>query len=242
MKVLPVLGKQDGVEEFWKDLVTLGVQEDYNNPQAIVVLGGDGTLLGAQRQYFKRNIPFIGVGFGRVNFLLNRNIGTAFQFYNKLRDARWKTFVDIGMRADITTDNGVQKAIAFNDIYIKSIDPTSVVLLELNTKEYMNEEVNGDGLIIASPQGSTAYNRNAGGTILPLGSRLWSVTGICTQKKLQATVLQQEVHIGILRGKAIVVTDNKAFRDVKEVRIVPSRYNTTICFDDRENFEQRRYS
>lgn len=241
MKILPVFGKQDGVKEFWQELVALGVKENYDNPEVIVVFGGDGTMIGAQRQFYKRSIPFVGVGFGRVNFLLHRNIKTAFQFYNKLKNAQWKTFTDNAMRAYITTDNGIQNGIAFNDIYIKSIDPTAVIVLELNTKEYVDEMVDGDGLIIASPQGSTAYNRNAGGTILPLGSRLWCVTGICTQKKLHTTVAQQEVRIKVVRGNAVAVTDNKAFCNVKEMRIVPSQYSTTIYFDGSENFEQRRY-
>ncbi|XLQ20516.1 MAG: NAD(+)/NADH kinase [Candidatus Moraniibacteriota bacterium] len=242
MKILPVLGRQDGVGEFWKELQMLGVEEDYDNPEAIVVLGGDGTLLGAQRKYYKRHIPFVGIGFGSVNFLLNRTITTPFQLYAKLQNAQWNTFAERGMRAYIETENGFKNGIAFNDIYIKSVDPTGIVEVKLNTLEYKDETVSGDGLIVSSPQGSTAYNRTAGGTILPLGSKLWCVTGICTQNRLQATVLQREIQIKVIRGSAIAVTDNKLFCEVHSVRIVPSRYSTSICFDAKENFEQRRYN
>jgi len=242
MKILPVIGRQARARKFWEGLVALGVKEDYDNPDAILVLGGDGRFLGAQRDYYKMGKPFVGVGFGSVNFLLNRTIDSPKKLYEKLKQNDWTTFDIGGLRAQIRTVDGLCKGIAFNDIYFKSTDPTGVIRLELNTREFVGMEVAGDGLIVASPQGSTAYNRTAGGTILPLGSTLWCLTGICTQKKLRVTVAQQEISVQVVRGDAIVVTDNKAFSNVEEVIITPSQYSTTICFDAKENFEQRRYN
>ncbi len=242
MKILPVLGRQKGVNDFWKELLSFGIKEEYNNPDMILVFGGDGTLLGAQRDYYKMKKMFIGVGFGSVNFLLNRTIISPAELYEKLKKDRWTTFSIRGIKADICTQDGDYKGIAFNDVYLKSTNPTGVVRLKLNTKEFPGVDVSGDGLIIATPQGSTAYSRNAGGTILPLGSTLWCLTGICTQKKLRVTVAQQEIVIQIVQGNAVFVTDNKEFQNVQEVRIIPSIYETVIAFDREENFEQRRYN
>ncbi len=242
MKVLPVLGRQEGVREFYNELLINGIEEDYHNPEIILVLGGDGTMLGAQRQYYKRNVPFLGVGFGDINFLLHRRIEQPVQLVMALRKKNWKHFLTSGLRAYIDTDIGRQNGIAFNDIYIKSASPTGVVRLRINTNEYQSKVVRGDGLIIASPQGSTAYNRTAGGTILPIGSSLWAVTGICTSEKFNTAVRQQQVEIDTLRGPAIAVTDNKIFTDVQKIKIVPSRYTTEILFNSKENFEQRRYT
>lgn len=242
MKILPIIGWQEEAKEFWHELQKLGVKEEYDNPDKILVLGGDGTLLGAQRDYYKMNKPFVGVGFGSVNFLLNRNIKSPVALHKKLQEDQWVQFAARGMRAEIYAKDGVHKGIAFNDIYLKAMDPTGVVRLELNTKEYSSANIFGDGLIVATPQGSTAYSRNAGGTILPLGSALWCLTGICTQKKLRVTVAQQEINIRVLRDSAVLVTDNKAFHDVEKVKINPSAYAVNICFDVGENFEQRRYN
>ena len=242
MRVLPVLGKQKGVREFYDDLLMNGIEDDYHNPEIILVLGGDGTMLGAQRQYYKRDIPFLGIGFGDINFLLHRQIKQPVQVAIALRKRNWKYFLAGGLRAYIDTDIGRQNGIAFNDVYIKSANPTGVVRLQINTNEHQNKVVRGDGLIIASPQGSTAYNRTAGGTILPIGSGLWAVTGICTSEKFNTAVSQQRIDIKILRGPAIAVTDNKIFTDVQKIKIVPSRYTTEILFDPKENFEQRRYA
>ncbi len=243
MKILPVLGKQNGVQEYWQELLKMGIVEDYNNPEYILVLGGDGTMLGAQRHYYKRNIPFIGVGFGNINFLLNRNFKMPSQLIMALGKTQWKECESQGMRVFVDTEQGTQKAIAFNDVYVKSAHPAGVVRLSLETNEYDGVSVSGDGIVVASPQGSTAYNRNAGGTILPLGSRVWCITGICTQHRLHTTVAQQKVQLKVnKKTPAIAVTDNKIFSEVKAVRIVPSRYIIKIFFGNKENFEQRRYN
>jgi len=240
MKVLPVIGWQKEAKGFWQQFKKLNVKEEYDNPDKILELGGDGALLGAQRDYYKLNKPFIGVGFGSVNFLLNRSIDTPTDLYEKLEKNEWVDFLAQAIEADIITKSGTQKGIAFNDIYLKAVDPTGTITLKLNTHEYSDLEVKGDGLILATPQGSTAYSRNAGGTILPLGSKLWCLTGICTQNKLGVVVAQQEVQIDVVCGEAVLITDNKIFEQVESVRIMPSNFKTVIGFDTNENFEQRR--
>lgn len=243
MKVLPVIGNQKETKSFWYALQELGIQEEYDNLEKILIFGGDGTLLGSQRDYYKLGVPFIGVGFGSVNFLLNRNINNPADFYEKLMKDVWVNFLMQAIEVEILTKGGIkQKGIAFNDVYFKAVDPTSSVTLKLDTREYSNLKVKGDGLIIASPQGSTAYNRNAGGTILPLDSGLWCLTGICTQDRLHVTVAHQNIQVKVIRGDAMLVTDNKVFEQVQEVHIMPSNFKTAISFDRGENFEQRRYN
>lgn len=241
MKILPVLGNQEGVAQYWAEMQKYGAEIDEKNPKYIVVLGGDGTFLGAEREYYQLGVPFVGVGFGRVNFLLNHFIGTPKEFMENLEKNNWITFPIYGIDAKIKTKNGLECGIAFNDVYLKSLDPTRVIRLELATREYAKLEVAGDGVIIATPQGSTAYNRNAGGTILPLDSSLWCLTGICTQKRLRVTVSQQEVIIKVQSENVVLVTDNKIFHDALEVKLSPSFYQGMICFGAQENFEQRRY-
>jgi NAD+ kinase len=241
MKILPVLGKQTGVEQYWKEMQSAGVEVDEKNPDYIVVLGGDGTFLGAEREYYHLGVPFVGVGFGQVNFLLNRSIGSAQEFVEKLKKQIWIKFSMFAMEAEIETRSGWEKSMAFNDIYLKALDPTGVARLDLETLEYNHLGVVGDGLIIATPQGSTAYNHNAGGATLPLGSTLWALTGICTSKKIGVAVVQQEIHIAVKSAKVALVTDNKIFYDVQKVKIVPSSEKSVICFSAEENFEQRRY-
>ncbi len=241
MKILPVVGAQKGAQEFLDGIVSEGVVIDEQHPDYIVVLGGDGTFLGAERAYYKMGVPFVGVGFGRVNFLLNRSIASPQKFVEALQRDQWIKFPVHGIRAEIVTESGVHRAIAFNDVYLKSQDPTHVVRLSLTTNEYNKQEIAGDGVIIATPQGSTAYNRNAGGTILPLDSALWCLTGICTQHRVRVVLSHQKIVIDVHTNGVMAATDNDVYRDVKKVMLTPSAYSGIICFNPEENFEQRRY-
>lgn len=242
MNILPVVGHQKGALIFWEKLLALGVKEDFKNPDYILVLGGDGTFLGAERDYYHLQKPFVGVGFGSINFLLNRAIKNPKDLLMRMQEKNWVNFAMHGMDAEITTDEKIEKGIAFNDIYVKSVDPTGVVELELITKEYSALNLKGDGMIIATPQGSTAYNRNAGGTILPLNSMLWCLTGICTAKPIHVAIEHQEIFVKIKRNNAVVVTDNKVFYGARELRITPSQFKAEVCFCGEENFEKRRYN
>ena len=242
MKILPVLSEKAEALTFWEQLKECGVQKELRNPDAIVVVAGDGTFLGAQRKYHNLKKPFIGIGCGSINFLLNRTIRDPQSFYDRLIADNWLRFVSQGIYAKIITEDGIKEGVAFNDIYIKAMDPMSVVGIEVNTAEYSNLNVSGDGLIIATPQGSTAYNRTAGGAILPLGSVLWGLTGICTQNRLRVTVQHQKIKLRIVRGNALAVIDNQMVTHVHEIDISPSEHCAEICFDPGENFEQRRYN
>jgi len=242
MKILPFIGSQIEAQKFWKEFRKLsGVKEDYDKPDVIVVAGGDGTILDAQRLFYEMNVPIVGVGFGSVNFLLNRKIGSPKQLYQKLQDNNWEKFIATGMRAEIVTKDGLQKGVAFNDIYLKSMNPAGVVWLELNADHFDNEQVRGDGLLIATPQGSTAYNRIAGGLILPINEDLWNLKGLYVRNEINTPILHQKVDIRVVRGDTICVTDNKIFENVSSVTIMPSHHSVTILFDHDENFELRRF-
>lgn len=244
MKILPVLGNHEGVAEYWTGIAACDdVVVDADAPDYIVVLGGDGTFLGAERAHYKRGVPFVGVGFGHVNFLLNRSVGDAETFVRSLADdALWRHFPINGIAARITTENGIHTGIGFNDIYVKSANPTHVVRLTITTHEHPQLPVFGDGVIFATPQGSTAYNRSAGGTILPLTSELWCMTGICTQQRIHDVVARQEITIDVHSDDVVAVTDNEVFHNVRRVVLTPSTYKGTIVMGVREQFEQRRYA
>ncbi len=242
MYILPVVGRKKEAEMFWSALQDSGVREDYSNPQAVVVMGGDGTFLHAQRTHYHLGRPFVGVGFGTVNFLLNRTLTDPEYFVKRMRQNQWLQFPAHGIDAQMTTDDGVHSGVAFNDVFIKAMNPAGVVGIEITTAEYRNLVVEGDGVIVASPQGSTAYNRNAGGTILPLGSALWGLTSICAKKRVHVTIQQQQMRMRITRGQALAVIDNEIVPNVHEVVLSPSVHTTEILFDPAEDFERRRYN
>lgn len=244
IRVLPVIGYQEEAQDAWKELQRLGAIEDRENPEYILVLGGDGTFLGGERDFYKMRVPFVGFGFGTLNFLLNQKFSSAEDIFKILQKGEWEECVVYGIKAKIETENGPRECIAFNDVYLKSMEAESSVHFRVFAKECPEEGFydTGDGVIVATPQGSTAYNRSAGGTILPLNSSLWCLTGICDSKKLHVTVDQQSLRIKRGRGKIVLVGDNQVFLDINDVHIFPSKYEVKILFARGENFEKRRYN
>lgn len=152
-----------------------------------VVLGGDGTLLAAARRCADHGAPLLGVNFGKVGFLagfepdsLARNAAAIFG------DRVWTLREVTALRARVTgpgRDTPIE-AIAINDFVITAGPPYRMISLRLGLPDTPDGDgadaasVTGDGLIIATPLGSTAYNVSAGGPIVAPGVEATVVTPI----------------------------------------------------------------
>jgi NAD+ kinase len=165
-----------------------GVEAD-----AILVLGGDGTLLSAARRLGGRQIPLCGVNFGRLGFLASF---TPSQFRDQF-DALAAQKLPISSRqvieasvlgADVPCDPrncddvGAKRrftATALNDAVITAGPPFHMIELELRADGDSGVRYFGDGVIVATPSGSTAYNVSAGGPIIDPSVDAICITPIC---------------------------------------------------------------
>ena len=246
IKILPVIGAQAGAQDFWEELLKLGVKTELTNPDYILVLSGDGGLLGAERNYYKMDVPIIGIGFGTLNFLLNRNFVNPVDLINAIRENQWERLKMQGIRLYMTLNSGDEvNGIAFNEVTIKPMRRTPQAHLSVNLhnddKQY---EVKGDGLIIATPQGSSAYSYEAGNIILPLNSRKWCLTSIAARRvALQKRIPRQEVIVYSKKDDSnlFVVADNKEFNNVVQLRVASSKYQIELLFNPSEDIEERRF-
>ncbi len=246
IKILPVIGPQAGAQDFWEELLKLGVKAEFINPEYIVVLSGDGGLLGAERDYYKMDVPIIGIGFGTLNFLLNRNFVNPVDLINAIRANQWERLKMQGIRLYMTLDSGDEvDGIAFNEVTIKPMRRTPQAHLNVNLyNDGRQYEVKGDGLIIATPQGSSAYSYEAGNIILPLNSRKWCLTSIAARRfSLQKRIPRQKVIVYSKKDdpNLFVVADNKEFNNVVQLRVAPSKYQIELLFDPSEDIEERRF-
>ena len=212
-----------------------------DNPQeadAIIVGGGDGTMLHAIHRYWQLRVPFLGINCGSVGFLLNP-IGTAEDSLQLVRDFR---IINLNlMEVAIATAVETVTLRAFNDVYL-NVKPGTICYGTIQGEHYPKQEFRGDGLVIATAQGSTAYNRNAGGSILPLQNNLLAITGICTYSTLRDVVSQQTLNITITRGEVTANADNQSVAGVKSIVIRPGFSNVALGFSPDYNFESKRYS
>lgn len=134
-----------------------------NKIQAIITLGGDGTLLGAIKRNLIYDIPVLGIHLGKLGFLTEADFGEFESVIESL--AKGNYLIKERMMLEIETEDGLTVS-AINELVVRGKKATSFVGLKLFVGgKYVNSYV-GDGLIVATPTGSTAYNLSAGGPIL----------------------------------------------------------------------------
>lgn len=241
MKYFCFLAETDAVNDvrWWLDSPMIDLVDDPSLADAIIVAGGDGTMLHAIHSLWQNDRPFIGINRGTVGFLLNP-IESEEAFHDLI--ANFRAISLSLMAAEIVTLSGEAVTYhAFNDVYL-NVRPGSICYGSIEGGEYPREEFRGDGLIIATPQGSTAYNRNAGGSILPLQDNLLAITTICAARPLRNVISKQDLTVSIERGEVTVSVDNQSIDAVKSIVIRPNHGRVALGFSRDYNFEKTRYS
>ncbi|MDP3963842.1 MAG: NAD(+)/NADH kinase [bacterium] len=220
--------------EHWRDDVNVSNPVDAD---LIVVAGGDGTLLAAIHKFHELRKPFFGVGRGTVNFMMN-DIANPNDLPRNITDC---VAVDLRLiQAEFITPRGGIVHLASNDTYIKAAKHSGVARMRIETEQEGVFEVDGDGVIIATPQGSTAYNRNAYGPILPLEEgNLWVLNGICTNKRVRRVIKAQRVRM-TFKYPVVGVADSIEVHEVSELVVTPTDKTITLLFREGEPFHERR--
>ncbi len=148
--------------------------------ECILVVGGDGTLLRAARNMAERNVPLIGINTGHVGYLCELEEHTAIEGIRKLLEGE-EYVVEHRMLLEgvcVREDGAGGERIALNDIVIHRCGMLQVIDIVIFVNgEYLNT-YSADGIIIATPTGSTAYSMSAGGPIVDPKADLLVVTPI----------------------------------------------------------------
>lgn len=169
-----------------KDLSTV-------DADVILVMGGDGTLLSAARRLQGRPIPLLGVNFGKLGFLSSFSVSDFQRHFDKLLTGelpmRARLMLEASViSADVTCrytdpqDVAAQRrftATALNDAVITAGSPFHMIEMNLSADGQTSVRFFGDGVIVATPSGSTAYNISAGGPIIQPGVDGFCITPIC---------------------------------------------------------------
>lgn len=141
-------------------------------PDVVVVIGGDGTMLRAIRQHWRDRVPFYGVNTGHLGFLLNTR--TPGPFWERDLRLYQLPLLYVGMTGSA---GNVQESLAFNDCWVeRETGQTAWVEVSVNEKTRMPKVV-ADGLLVATAAGSTSYARAMGATPLPFNANLLTLAG-----------------------------------------------------------------
>ena len=179
--------------------------------QCIITIGGDGTLIQAARDLAGRNIPMLGINRGHLGFLnqvdRTEDIDAAM---DALVNERFRLERRMMLRGTVFHEGKpVFQDIALNEIIATSAEHLRVLRYDLAVNdEYLNEYA-ADGVMVATPTGSTAYNLSAGGPVMAPAGRMMAVTPVCSHTlNARSIVISEEdrVKIGLL-GKGLVTFD-----------------------------------
>jgi NAD+ kinase len=217
---------------------------DPDDCDVLVALGGDGFLLRIMHRPLALARPIFGMNRGTVGFLLNE-----FRAEGLVERISAATRIDVhplGMRA-VTTSGEVANALAFNEVAVTRDSAQSVnIRVSIDGVERLGNFV-GDGLIIATAAGSTAYNLSAHGPILPLGSGLLAVTPVCPfrPRRWRGALLPQSAEI-VLENLDTVkrpVAATADFRELVQIESVSIQQDLSaavqLLFDPDHSLEER---
>lgn len=157
-------------------------------PQVVLSLGGDGTLLRAARLMMGRGVPLLGINLGNLGFLTSAGAGEVEVSLDRLMAGEFTLEPRFTLRAEVHGAGGVEGEDdtvfrALNDVVIHKAGAARVARLEVGVGRPGHEEelgsFSGDGVIVSTPTGSTAYNLSAGGPIVVPEMECTTVTPIC---------------------------------------------------------------
>lgn len=210
----------------------------------IVALGGDGTLLHCLREYHALEKPLFGMNMGSVGFLMNEYRED--DLTGRLQHAQSVTLHPLRMLA-VTCEGEEFKALAFNEVSLfRERRQTAKISIAIDGVKRLDELV-CDGVMVATPVGSTAYNLSAHGPILPLESNVLALTPISAfrPRRWRGALLpsSSRVVFDILESAKRPVSataDSIEVRDIKKVEIWQSESTSfNLLFDPDQPLDER---
>ncbi len=240
MRIKYLLNKDERVEEFnsliQRNFPNLLTEE---NPDIYLVAGGDGAMLHFINETIDSHIPYLGKALGTFNFLMNK-IDDNVKVIQDLIDDKYELEIFNSFAIEATLD-GEKLGEAVNDIILgEKLTGYHTFNISTENGDFENFEIKGSGLCISTPIGSTAFNFNNNGRILPLDSCLLSMTGVVCNRYLNDIFPFQEIKIKS-NGARIYLTnvESKELKEGSEL-ILKKGSPISIAFLDKEDFLKRR--
>lgn len=173
-------------------------------PDCILVLGGDGTLLRAARNLLNQDIPLLGINLGTLGYLAEVEIAAIEEALDKLLADRFTREERMMLEGQVRRQDMAEQNYALNDIVISRCGSLQVLTFQIYVNGQFLNSYSADGMIVATPTGSTGYNMSAGGPIVEPGASLLLLTPICPHTLNTRSIVlapDDEIRIEIPRGK-----------------------------------------
>ena len=182
---------QEKVEGF--GLAIEPLQQELRGADLIVAFGGDGTILHLSKTAAHRDVPVLGVNLGSLGFMAeleSKDLARLRDLCNGKYDVESRMMLDVNVLRD---GRVIYSNLALNEALIARGNVSRVIRLKISTEQGKLVDIAGDGVIVASPTGSTAYSLSAGGPVVEPTARNFIVSPICAHSvHANAYVLSSE--------------------------------------------------
>ena len=219
-------------------------QVHLSEAEIIVAVGGDGAMLNALRESISSNLPVFGLNRGNIGFLMNNF--SEFDLIKRLEKAKEIIVHPLEMLvSDI--ENNEYKEMAVNEVSIfRSSHQSAMISIKIDETERLSE-LTCDGIMVATPVGSTAYNLSAHGPIIPIDSEILALTPISPfrPRSWRGALIKNKsiIEFGINNPKLRPVNASADSREVKNVTKVKvyqrNDVNLRIMYDQSNSMEDR---
>lgn len=233
------------------ELRYLPIDSLYAEADMVIVLGGDGSILEAARRAATRGTPILGINFGRLGYMAELEAGQTEELH-RLFTGDYTLERRMMLRVDLLGSGGELKSFcyALNDAVVSNGSVARVIDLELAEDGETVTAYRADGLIVATPTGSTAYSMSAGGAIVdpsvgcicvtpicphsfaarPLifsDRSVLEIRNICVREKMLYLTVDGKMNFELQRGQSVRVTRSRL--ETKLIRFRKSGFYRILC-------------
>ncbi len=202
----------------------------------VIIGGGDGFMLHNLKRLYKYNLPFYGINCGTYGFLLNKYENK--DLNTKIKNSKKITINPLGLTC-VDKNKIIKKSIAINEVSLfRQSRQTTFLNIKVGKKNLIKKLI-GDGILVCSPAGSTAYNLSVHGPILSLNSGKIAITPISPfrPRRWKGKIISNNKSIKILnigsnKRPIAAASDNQEFRNIKNLTIkVHKNIKINLLFD-----------
>lgn len=195
----------------WKDRVDL-----------VVVVGGDGTILRVARDLCSWEVPILGINLGQMGFLAAIEVATMERYLQDIVSGQYSFCERMMLEAELWRgEKRLARFQALNDVVVSRGPFSRIITLDTFIGSDFLESYSGDGVIIASPTGSTGYSLSAGGPIVNPALELIVITPICPHSLSNRAVITtgtEKVHLRVCshRARVVLTVDGQVGFDLQD--------------------------
>lgn len=227
------------------------VQGDFNpevipeNIECAIVLGGDGTIIQTANDLMSHNIPILGVNMGTLGFLAEIEEQYILEALDRLFKDQYRIEDRIMIEGDIIFHSAKKekedgfKGNALNDVVISRKGFSRIICLGIYVNDELVDNFRGDGVIISTPTGSTAYNLSAGGPIVMPQASAMVITPICPHSlSPRSIIVSSEDTIKVVVGKSKKTQEAEATAAFDGKKVIDLGTDDTILIKKAEHITQ----